>query len=99
MLTALLIVIGVLAGVIAAIARRIAREVLVLASAVRELHDGVKRQQTAAGAIAPLLAVVSVPEGAMNETGTVPVPADRTRGPAAVLPNGERRIHYIRDRY
>ena len=46
--------------VLAAIAWRVAREVSVLASGVRELHDVVKRQQTTAGAITPLLAVVDL---------------------------------------
>ena len=50
------------------------------------------------GARTPL-AVVSAPRAAANEPAAAATPVRRTRGPAAVLPNGARRIDYIRDRY
>ena len=78
---------------------RIGGELSGLASRVRELHEEVTRRRTAAGATTPPLAVVAVPSAAANEAATVPVPARRSRGPAVRLPNGERRIDYIRDRY
>ena len=94
-LTALLILTSLLTGIVAYLARRIDRELAGLAADLRRIGAHVAPGRSTAPEELPSAAA----EPAEPAPVARPVRRRRARGPTVVLPNGRRRIDYIRDRY
>lgn len=95
MLTALLVAIAVLGAVIAGLAWRIVRELASLSSRLGELQASVARWvDEPAMESEAIESAEDVPTAVQQ-----PVAARRSGSRAVVLPNGQRRIDHIRDRY
>lgn len=98
-LTALLIVIALLAAIVAYLSRRIARVLSGLAADLEKIEAHVAQRRSAMAAEASAAAPPAAGPG--DEPAPVELPVRRrgVRGRAVVLPNGRRRADYIRDRY
>ena len=105
MLTALLVVLAVLTGVVAGLAWRIARELSAVVShlsaielAVAAHMPKVSDEVTSAPDRSPA-AVSETPAASVESAAPAAVRRGRRRRGTVVLPNGQRRVDYIRDRY